>query len=68
MGPKVFTIPPGEAFVDSLAAGILERVGDKPEDLARVRVLLPTRRACRALREAFLRHSAGRPMLLPVMT
>ncbi len=30
-------------------------------------VLLPTRRACRALREAFLRQSEGRPLLLPRM-
>ena len=33
--------------------------------LARVTVLLPTRRACRSLREAFLRASDGRALLLP---
>ena len=65
---KVFTIAPGEPFVDALARGIVAQVGDTPEALARVRVLLPTRRACRALREAFLRQSQGRTMLLPVMT
>lgn len=67
-GPTVYTIAPGEAFVDALARGILNQVGDAPEALARVRVLLPTRRACRSLREAFLRQSNGRPMLLPIMT
>lgn len=66
--PTVYTIPVGEAFVDALARGILNQVGDAPEALARVRVLLPTRRACRSLREAFLRLSQGRPMLLPQMT
>ena len=39
-----------------------------PEKLAGVTVLLPTRRACRSLREAFLRLSDGRPLLLPRLT
>jgi len=65
---SVYTIPCHMPFVDSLAAGIRSRVGDDPEALARVRVLLPTRRACRSLRDAFLRLSGGRPLLLPRMT
>ncbi|HEY9080563.1 double-strand break repair protein AddB [Magnetovibrio sp.] len=65
---KVYTIAPTRPFVDELAKGILARVGDAPQKLAQVRVLLPTRRACRSLREAFLRLSDGAPMLLPVMT
>jgi ATP-dependent helicase/nuclease subunit B len=63
--PTVYTIAAGAPFVDVLAAGIVERVGDDPSDLAAATVLLPTRRACRALAEAFLRLSDGRPMLLP---
>ena len=63
--PTVYTIAAGAPFVDVLAAGIVERVGDDPADLAAATVLLPTRRACRALAEAFLRLSDGRPMLLP---
>jgi ATP-dependent helicase/nuclease subunit B len=66
--PAVYSIPAWAPFVDTLAAGIRDIVGDAPEDLARVRVLLPTRRACRALREAFLRLGGGRPLLLPRMT
>jgi len=66
--PKVFTITPERPFVDELAKGILAQVGAAPEKLAQVRVLLPTRRACRSLREAFLRLSDGVPMLLPIMT
>lgn len=65
---RVHTIAPDLPFVDVLAAGILGRVGIEPAALSRVVVLLPTRRACRALREAFLRRSGGRPMLLPRMT
>ncbi|MDD9877589.1 MAG: hypothetical protein OXR84_09140, partial [Magnetovibrio sp.] len=57
---NVFTIPAGRPFVDSLAAGIRARVGDAPDALTRVSVLLTTKRACRARREAFLRASGGR--------
>ena len=64
---SLYTIPPGTAFVDALAAGILAKCGDDPLVLADVTVLLPTRRACRALREAFLRVSEGRPLILPAM-
>ncbi len=63
----VFTIPSGVAFVDALAAGLLAESGGDPLVLARATVLLPTRRAVRALREAFLRRSGGRPTLLPRM-
>lgn len=63
--PAVFTIPAGRSFVDALAAGLLRRHADSPEALAAATVLLPTRRACRALQAAFLRASAGAPLLLP---
>ena len=64
-GPSVFTIPAGTPFVDALAAGILKRAGDDPGELPRLLVLLPTRRACRSLREAFLRCCDGGALLLP---
>lgn len=63
--PAVFTIPARLPFVDVLARGILAETGDDPLALTAVTVLLPTRRACRALREAFLRLSGGTPTLLP---
>ncbi len=61
----IFTIPPGASFVDALARGLLRRADGDPLVLARGTVLLPTRRACRALQEAFLRASDGRALLLP---
>ncbi|WP_051341398.1 double-strand break repair protein AddB [Azospirillum halopraeferens] len=64
---RIHTIAPGVPFVDALAEGIAARTGDEPLALAGVTVLLPTRRACRALREAFLRRSGGQPTLLPRM-
>jgi ATP-dependent helicase/nuclease subunit B len=67
--PSVFTIPSHVPFVDALAAGVASShaSADDPLALARVLILLPTRRACRALQDAFLRHSGGRALLLPRM-
>ena len=62
---RLFTIPPGVSFVDALAAGLLAETAGDPLTLARYTILLPTRRARRALDEAFLRQSDGRPLLLP---
>jgi len=65
--PRLFTIPPEHAFVDALAQGLLDRHGGEPLGLAGALVLLPTRRSARALRDAFLRASGGRALLLPAM-
>ncbi|MGE0610736.1 MAG: double-strand break repair protein AddB [Hyphomicrobiales bacterium] len=67
---SVFTIPAAAPFLDTLAAAILNgdlpRPGGGPLDpagLAAATILLPTRRACRAMREA-LHRQAGTPALL----
>src|ERR1700742_1299150 len=65
---NVFSIPPGTPFLDALAAGWRARAGDEPEAIARGLILLPTRRAARALAEAFLRATNGRPLMLPRIT
>jgi ATP-dependent helicase/nuclease subunit B len=61
----VFSIPAGIGFLDALAAGLLAETAGDPLALSAYRILLPTRRACRALQESFLRQSEGRPLLLP---
>ncbi len=66
--PRVFTISPHRPFVDVLAGGLLSEYAGAPERLADVRLLLPTRRAVRAVIEAFLRLSGGRTVLLPRLT
>jgi ATP-dependent helicase/nuclease subunit B len=63
--PRVSSIASGVPFLDTLADGIAKAVDHDPLALSRVTVLLPTRRAGRALREAFLRRADGAPMLLP---
>ncbi|MAO54900.1 MAG: double-strand break repair protein AddB [Rhodospirillaceae bacterium] len=67
-GPKVFTIRPDRPFVDILAQSLLAETADDPERLADYQILLPTRRAIRALRDAFLRAGGGRTVLLPRLT
>lgn len=62
---NVFTISPLSPFADTLAAGLLKRHENSPEELAKTVVFLPTRRACKTLHEAFLRQSGGKPLLLP---
>jgi ATP-dependent helicase/nuclease subunit B len=62
--PVVWTIPAGVPFLDTLAQGLIERHG---AELADVLLLLPSRRACLAARDAFLRAGLGRPMLLPTL-
>jgi ATP-dependent helicase/nuclease subunit B len=64
-GDRVLTIAPGLPFLDALAAGLLHETQGAAEALADCIVLLPTRRACRSLADAFLRVSGGRPLLLP---
>ena len=61
MSPRqtVFTIPTGVPFADALAAGLIARAGGEPLALSKMTVLLPNRRAARALAEAFLRQAGG---------
>ena len=66
--PGLYTIPAGQPFVDLLASAVLEETGGDPVVLSSYRIFLPTRRACRSLREAFLRLGGGTAMLLPRMT
>ncbi|MDE0173020.1 MAG: double-strand break repair protein AddB [Defluviicoccus sp.] len=63
-GPaRVFTIPAGVPFLDALARGIL--ADERGGEAARATVLLPNRRACRALAEAMLRAIPDAALLLP---
>ena len=72
MQRKVYTIATHRPFLATLAAGLLGMAGADPLLLPRMTVLLPTRRAVRSLREAFLRVAPdgkviGTPLLLPRM-
>ena len=69
---RVFTVPPGEPFLPALATAVLNGQVPKPGgappsplDLPEITILLPTRRAARALQEAFRQASGKSAVLLP---
>jgi ATP-dependent helicase/nuclease subunit B len=62
---NLYNIPAGVSFTDTLARGLLQETKNNPETLSTYLILLPTRRACRSLQDAFLRQSEGKPVLLP---
>jgi ATP-dependent helicase/nuclease subunit B len=71
-GPRLYTIPPSAPFLTTLArailAGDLPVPGGAPPDplsLPLTTIYLPTRRAARGLREAFLAEAEGTALLLP---
>jgi ATP-dependent helicase/nuclease subunit B len=65
---QIFIIPAHQRFLPALAEGLLAQTPrDDPAVLASYTLLLPTRRAARALREAFLNAAGGRALLLPRM-
>lgn len=64
--PRVFSIDPGRPFLADLAAALRGLVAaDDPLALADVEIVLPTRRAARALAEAFVAGAPGGASLLP---
>lgn len=64
---NIYTIPPSISFTDTLAKDLIKGTENNPAQLSNTLILLPTRRACRSMQEAFLRQSNGIPLLLPQM-
>lgn len=64
--PKVYSIAAHRGFADALVAGLVPRYSQGELGLARLTLLLPSRRTVRTVTEAFVRHS-GTGMLLPRM-
>ncbi|MDX5366248.1 MAG: double-strand break repair protein AddB [Alphaproteobacteria bacterium] len=68
--PMIFSMPPGAPFLERLASALLAdpslggRFAGRFE-LADLTILLPTRRAVRALGQAFLRAGNGAALILP---
>ncbi|WP_425991745.1 double-strand break repair protein AddB [Brevundimonas sp. TWP2-3-2] len=64
--PRWFAIPAHRPFLEDLAAGVLDWLGDQtPETLSDATILLPNRRAARAFTSALSTLSGDRPVLLP---
>jgi len=62
---KLRTISAGEPFAGTLARHLLAAHAPDPLSLSKTLLLLPNRRACRTMREAFLAENAGKSLLLP---
>jgi len=63
--PQLYALPPGADFAEGFARGLRARLaGAPPEAVARVEVMVNTRRGQRAIEEA-LRRGAGGTALLP---
>ncbi|MGN6209176.1 double-strand break repair protein AddB [Asticcacaulis sp.] len=61
-GPRWFTIPSGRCFLDDLASGICEALGDR---LSTAQILTPTRRGARAMARSFSQQARNDALLLP---
>jgi ATP-dependent helicase/nuclease subunit B len=62
---EIFTIPAYQPFLDSVARGILDQVGDDPLKLADYTLLVPDREAGVALRQAFMGQLQGKTHVMP---
>ncbi len=70
MTPRIFTIPASAPFLPTLIEALNNgklgfAVADDPLALAAATLYLPTRRACRLMREAFLDARNGDAAILP---
>ena len=61
--PAVFTIAASAAFAETLAKGLIARIGDDPLTLSSAVIYLPTRRAARNFGDAFARVLGGAALL-----
>ncbi|MGH1349528.1 MAG: double-strand break repair protein AddB [Methyloligellaceae bacterium] len=62
---SVYTIPQTSSFLDKLSEFILSKYGANPIELTQLTLLLPTRRACRSMRDSLLKISGGQAAVLP---
>ena len=65
MAGKIFNIPQSCSFTDVLAEKFSHLYEKNPAMLADLMFLLPSRRACLSLRDAFVRCNGLKPTLLP---
>ena len=61
-GPRWYSIPAGRCFLNDLAQGLCQSLGDK---LSSAQILTPTRRGARSLARSFSMLTRGGALLLP---
>ncbi|MBX7146620.1 MAG: double-strand break repair protein AddB [Alphaproteobacteria bacterium] len=62
---KIFTIPSGINFVQAIAERLLEETKSDPLELTHYTILLPTKRSCLLLQEAFIHTDKVDALFLP---
>ena len=61
--PSVYTISASAHFAETLARGLLKRIGDDPLALSSATIYLPTQRAARTFGDAFAKVMGGAALL-----
>ncbi|HXF90804.1 MAG TPA: hypothetical protein VNJ29_02620, partial [Candidatus Nitrosotenuis sp.] len=61
----VYTIPLGYSFLDHLAQGLMKETDQQPFQLAKYVILLPTKRGCLTLQQAFFNQAKTKSLILP---
>ncbi len=64
----ISTISSVHSFADVLASTLIQKSDNTIWGLSKIQMVLPTKRAVKTMREAFLRQSFGQTMMLPKMT
>ena len=68
--PRVYSIAAHRGFADALVAGLVPRYSEDNLGLARLTLILPSSRAARSIKEAFIRHygeTGQQGLLMPRM-
>lgn len=63
----IYTLNLSDHFADKLVEMILSSQ-KTPFEIAQIQIILPTKRACRTVKEAFVQRSEKHPLLLPKLT
>ena len=63
----IYAVDFSGSMADIVAEHLLDKFKLNPFDLARVKVILPTRRACKTLKESFFKKNKNSATLLPQM-
>lgn len=61
----IYTIPFGEPLLDHMATGLLQETASNPFQLSKYVVLLPTKRGCLNLQQAFFKQACQKTIILP---
>ena len=64
---NIFNIPADQPFFPNFIKGLFDRFGNDPQHFADMIIVLPTRRACRSLREHFYEYVKNKSIILPKM-